>query len=201
MSGIPPTEARYRLPLFPLPVVLSPRTPMPLLIFEPRYRAMVRDCLEGDGRFGMVYHDWDRQGPFLSEEGSVGFVAVIREHQGLNDGRSLLVVEGTERFRIVDGIESIAPYFEALVAPYVDFPSDPEELAARRARTIRLFHAVVASLAERPRQLPELESDEDVSFLIAQTVQADPTWHQHLLELRDEGERLALLDALFRAML
>src|SRR5690606_27730317 len=176
-------------------------TPMPLHIFEPRYRAMVRDCLEGDGRFGMVYHDWDRQGPFLSEEGSVGFVAVIREHQGLNDGRSLLVLDGSERFRIVDGNDSISPYFVALVTPFVKYPTYSEECAARCAISIRLLHVVVATLAERPRQLTELESDEDVTFLISQTVQADPTWHQHLLELRDEGERLALLDALFGAML
>ena len=119
--------------MFPLPVVLLPGAPMPLHIFEPRYRAMVHDCRESDGRFGMVYHDWDLLGPFLSEEGRVGCVAEIRQHEALEDGRLLIVVEGLERIRIVDGIESENLYFEALVSPHTDTTvMQGEELALRR---------------------------------------------------------------------
>ena len=194
-------ERRYRLPLFPLPTVLLPGALMPLHIFEPRYRDMVRDCLEGDHRFGMIYHDWDEQGPFLSEAGRIGCVGEIREHQMLEDRRSLLVIQGVERFRIEDGIESEALYFEGLVTPYPDTTvMRGEELRGRRRESIRLFHRVVASLSERPDALPELEPDEETSFLLAQTIQADARWHQRLLELRDEGSRLARVDRILRAV-
>ena len=45
-----------RLPIFPLPVVLIPEMTLPLHIFEPRYRLMLRRCLEGDRLFGLSYH-------------------------------------------------------------------------------------------------------------------------------------------------
>lgn len=202
MSAGPEPELRYRLPLFPLPTVLLPGTLKPLHIFEPRYRDMVRDCLEGDRRFGIVYHDWDEQGPFLSEPGRVGCVGEIREHQTLDDGRSLIAVEGVERFRLEDGIESDTRYFEGLVTPHLDTTvMEGEELASRRGESIRLFHAVIDSLSEAPDTLPDLEADREVSFLLAQTIQADPEWHQRLLETRDEGSRLARVDRVLRAVL
>jgi Lon protease-like protein len=195
-------EPRFRLPLFPLPVVLLPGAAMPLHIFEPRYRDLVRDCLASDSPFGLVYHDWDRQGPFLCEEGRIGCVARIEEHQGLDDGRSLIVIRGQERFRIVDGIESESAYFEGLVTPYRDATELPDDaLAMRRLASIRLFHAVVATLREHPDKLPELEPDRETSFLLAQTIGVDPSWHQRLLELQDEPARLEELDRVFRAAL
>lgn len=114
-----------RLPLFPLPVVLFPGAVMPLHIFEPRYRRMVARCLEYDRRFGLLYHDADRMGPFERTTGRVGTVAEIGEFRILPDGRSLLLAQGVERFRIVDGIESDTPYLEALVEPLDDAPAAP----------------------------------------------------------------------------
>lgn len=195
-------ELRYRLPLFPLPTVLFPGMLMPLHIFEPRYRQMVSDCLGGDRRFGMVFHDWDEQGPFLSEPGRVGCVGEVREHQELEDGRSLIVIEGVQRFRIRDGIESDTPYFEGLVSPHPDTTvMQGEELASRRRESIQLFHRVVASVSERPDALPDLAPDRELSFLLAQTIQVAPSWHQRLLELTDEGSRLARVDRVLRTVL
>lgn len=173
---------------------------MPLHIFEPRYRDMVRDCLASDRRFGLVYHDPDRQGPFMSEEGRIGCVAEIREHQALSDGRSLIGIRGVERFRIVDGIESDTPYYEALVTPYRDTDEDVL-LPSRRRTSIDLFHQVVDTLADAPERLPELSDDQEVSFLLAQTIGVDPTWHQRLLESSDERARLDEVDRVFRAVL
>ena len=68
----------YRLPLFPLNVVLFPGAPLPLHIFEARYRRMVARCVEYDRRFGVVFHDADRTGPFLME-GQVGWIAEIQK--------------------------------------------------------------------------------------------------------------------------
>lgn len=193
---------RYRLPLFPLPVVLMPGAFMPLHIFEPRYRDLVAHCLESDSSFGMVYHDWDDHGPFLSEEGRVGCVAEIREHERTADGRFVIMVEGIERFSINDGLESDSLYFEAVVTPYVDAPQEKSaDLMDRRRRSIELFHAVVATLSQRPEHLPEFEVGKEVSFLLAQTIESDPPWHQSLLELRDEGARLERLDDVLRAVM
>lgn len=195
-------ELRYRLSLFPLPVVLLPGGPMPLHIFEPRYRAMLSRALETDRRFGLIYHDWDEQGPFLSEAGRVGCVAEIVEHQPLDDGRSIIVVNGVERFRIQDGLESETLYFEAVVSPFPDpTPFRAGDLVARRRASIALFHEVVASLPERPSPLPELSPREELSYLLARTIQVDPSWHQRLLELPDEARRLDVLDQVFRVVI
>ena len=202
MKPIERPEPRYRLSLFPLPVVLLPGAAMPLHVFEPRYRALVSDCLDSDRRFGMVYHDWDQQGPFLSEEGRIGCVAEIKEHEALEDGRSLIVVEGVERFRISDGIESEALYFEALVTPYRDATvMQGDELAFRRRESIQLFQSVVGNLTRDPAEPLDLEAESEVSFLLARAIQVDPAWHQRLLEIQDESVRLARLDRVFRSVL
>lgn len=193
---------RYRLPLFPLPVVLLPGAVMPLHIFEQRYRDMVSDVLEGDRRFGMIYHDWDEAGPFLVEAGRVGCVAEIRQHEQLEDGRFMLVVEGVDRFRIDEGLEQRALYFEGVVTPHEDETAmDGEELAFRRRESIRLFEELLGLLPERPERLPELDVHGEISYALAQTIQMELTWHQRLLELRDEGSRLERIDQVFRAVI
>lgn len=146
------TEPLRRLPLFPLPVVLFPGAAMPLHIFEPRYRQMVARCLEYDRKFGLVYHDPDRMGPFGMEPDRVGTIAEIGEFQILPDGRSLLVATGGPRFRIVDGIESDTLYYEALVEPFHDEGEGVEQLMPRRQRTLTLFEAIVERIEEEEDQ-------------------------------------------------
>ena len=193
-------RAKSRLPLFPLPVVLFPGAPMPLHIFEPRYRRMVARCLEQDRRFGLVYHDADRQGPFLTDEGRVGCVAHIEEYQPLSDGRSVLVVRGLERFRIDDGIESEEPFYEALVSEYADGEPD-EGLPLRRARTLALFRELVRTLGEEPGWLDELDETREISFPLVRAIQAEPRWLQGFLEVGDEAVRLELLEQIFLNLL
>lgn len=190
----------HRLPLFPLPVVLFPGAPMPLHIFEPRYRHMVARCLEADRRFGLIHHDCDERGPFLSEEGRVGCVAEIEKHQSLPDGRSLIMIRGVERFRIVDGIESSEPFYEAVVAPVTDTTRPhPDAIRKVRARTLELFHAVLDTLPEPPDQVPGFDLNRELAFQLAPTIQIDQRWQQSLLELQDEVYRLERLDAVFQA--
>lgn len=189
-----------RLPLFPLPVVLFPGTPMPLHIFEPRYRRMVTRCLETDRRFGLIHHDCDERGPFLTEEGRVGCVAEIEKHQPLPDGRCLILVRGVERFHIVDGIESEEPYYEAVVAPITDTTRPhPDAIRKVRARTLELFHAVLDTFPGEPEEIPEFDLNRELAFQLAPTIQIDHRWQQSLLELQDEVYRLERLDAVFQA--
>jgi len=191
----------YRLPLFPLPVVLFPGTLVPLHIFEPRYRQMLKDILEGDKKFGLLYHDPDEFGPFLNEAGRVGTVALIRKHQPLPDGRSMIIVKGAERFRIREEIEGEALYYEALVDPYEDEPSPTgsEGLTRRRKRSLALFKNVLQTQPHVPDALPSFSIRREISFRLAAVVRMDPFWQQELLELRSEEERLNRLDPIFQA--
>ena len=193
--------AVIRLPLFPLPVVLLPGAPMPLHIFEPRYRQMVARCVEGDNRFGLIYHDPDRHGPFSVETGQVGTVAEILKYQPLPDGRSMIYCRGMERFVVDDGIESDTAYHEAVVEPFEDLPPDEEDIAERRKRSVALFFRVLREAVGHSEDLPVVDPGREVAFRIAQAIKIDPAWQQRLLETNTEAGRLDVLDDLLRAVL
>jgi Lon protease-like protein len=190
-----------RLPLFPLPVVLFPGAPMPLHIFEPRYRQMVARCIEGDKRFGVIYHDPDRHGPFSMEPGHVGTVAEILKFEPLPDGRSLIYCRGIERFVIQDGVESGTAYFEAVVAPYEDRPDAGDDIGERRRASVALFFRVLREAVGHEEELPVVDPGREVAFRVAQAIKIDPAWQQRLLETVSEAGRLDLLDDLLRAVL
>jgi Lon protease-like protein len=190
-----------RLPLFPLPVVLFPGGPMPLHIFEPRYRQMMAHCVEGDGTFGLLYHDPDRAGPYIVEPGHVGCTAKILNYQPLPDGRSLVLVRGGERFEVEDGIESPHLYWECVAVPYADEDAQEFGVMEHRRRSIGLFYEVLDQIVRHPRPFPEIDADVETAFQLAQAIRVDPAWQQRLLELRSERERLEQLDYLLRSVL
>lgn len=190
-----------RLPLFPLPAVLFPGAPMPLHVFEPRYRQLVAHAVEGSERFGLVFHDPDLHGPFSTEGGGIGCVALILRYQPLPDGRSLILCRGEERFRIEDGIESGAAYWEALAAPYEDEDDEGEGLVEMRQGSIALFYRVLGEVLNYKHPFPELDPRAETSFQIAQAIRVDPAWQQELLELRLERDRLRRLDELMHVAL
>jgi Lon protease-like protein len=190
----------YRLPLFPLPLVLFPGTLIPLHIFEPRYRQMVADIMRGPGRFGLLRHDPDEDGPFLNEPGRIGTVAEVRRHQPLRDGRSMILVFGVERFRTREEVAAGAPYYEALVEGYTDHPpADAHALVVQRSRSLALFQNVLHTLPHVPSALPSFSLREELSFRLAAVVRMDAFWQQELLEMQDEAERLSRLDPVFQA--
>jgi Lon protease-like protein len=192
-----------RIPLFPLPVVLFPGAPMPLHVFEPRYRQMVAYCIEHDSRFGLLYHDPDRHGPYEVQPGQVGCVAEILKMQPLPDGRSLIVCRGKDRFRVEDGIESGMKFHEALVGPYEDEggEEDPAGMVPRRHRSIALLHDVLEEVVRYRGTLPAIDAHAEAGFQLAQVIRIDPAWQQDLLETRSERERLDQMDELMRALL
>ncbi len=98
--------ALQNLPVFPLPqVVLFPRALLPLHIFEPRYRAMLKDCLAGHRHIVMTHVDASSG----AREGVVAGVGYIVEHQPLPDGRANIVVQGRARVRVTE-LPSSDPY-------------------------------------------------------------------------------------------
>jgi Lon protease-like protein len=98
------------VPIFPLPgAILFPRSQLPLHIFEPRYREMVRDAIDGAGRIAMIQPhrlDDDNQAP-LYAVGCLGELVGVEE---LDDGRFNIVLLGLNRFRLLKETEVDAPY-------------------------------------------------------------------------------------------
>ena len=100
--------ARLRVPIFPLAgALLFPGSQLPLHIFEPRYRAMVRDALASDGLIAMVQPRDEEEPPALFTIGCIGRIAACDE---LDDGRFLMVLGGEMRVRIVDEYAPERPY-------------------------------------------------------------------------------------------
>ena len=122
-----------RVPLFPLPgAILFPRSQLPLHIFEPRYREMVRDAIDGGGRIAMIQPhrlDDDNQAP-LYAVGCVGDVVGVEE---LDDGRFNIVLLGTDRFRLLRETPLDAAYrcAEVDVEAFDDREPEPLSLAER----------------------------------------------------------------------
>src|SRR6266850_3085538 len=119
------------LPLFPLPVVLFPGVPLPLHIFEPRYREMLSDIRVSNSFFGLSYFDSSMSEKEIPPTGHVGCVAEVTEVQELPDGRSNVLTFGVVRYRVEEYVESDGPYIVGRVSFFEDEPEDDEALNAR----------------------------------------------------------------------
>jgi Lon protease-like protein len=182
-----------RLPIFPLSVVLFPGTPLPLHIFEPRYRRMLADCLAGDRRFGITPIGAARE---LPEIGTAGCIAEIRVHQALPDGRANVVVVGGERFWLRRSLQEPVPYHVAMIEPFTDL--DGTEAGPAETERLRQLFGVYTSLL---RQLNDVEPEESslpdealsLSFHIAAAVECDLGVKQRLLVERSTARRIEAL--------
>ena len=181
-----------RLPLFPLGIVLYPDEPVPLHIFEPRYREMVRVCQEEDLPFGIVH---------VTETAlaDVGCTARIRRViTRYDDGRLDIVAQGEQRFRIV-GVHRDRPFLTAEVAPYGPGRLEPVDPGARE-RVITQHMKLLEMAGERIRPAV-YERARWVSFVVAQNAGLEIEQKQQLLEMPTEDERVAFLIKHFRKML
>ena len=127
-----------RVPIFPLAgAILFPRSQLPLHIFEPRYREMVRDAIDGGGRIAMIQPhriDDDNKAPLYSV-GCVGELVGVEE---LDEGRFNIVLLGSNRFRVIRETEIDAAYRCAEVDIEAFEDNEPEPLAmVRRAEVER----------------------------------------------------------------
>src|SRR5580658_1480734 len=170
------------IPLFPLDVVLFPGTPLPLHIFEPRYKEMMAECLAQSRMFGVVRAL--EQG--LADVGCTAeIVSIVKEYP---DGQLDLVTEGRRRFEIV-GVNQERSFLQAEVLMIEDGPGAPSQ--ADTARAVQL-HSELLAIAGAKQDL----SDADpalLSFYLAGSLPLDLDFKQKLLSLRSEPERLSLL--------
>jgi Lon protease-like protein len=117
------------LPMFPLGSVLVPGMLLPLHVFETRYRALVRDCMAGDGLFGVVLIARGSEVGGGDVRTGVGTVAEILRTQELPDGRFAVAALGTRRLRVKRWLED-DPYPRAEVEEWPDEPDAPEDATA-----------------------------------------------------------------------
>jgi ATP-dependent Lon protease len=169
------------LGLFPLKVVLLPTEQIPLHIFEPRYKELIGECIEDDAEFGLVLSDDDG----LRQVGTRARVTDVLER--FDDGRLNVVVEGGERFRLVE-LTSGRSFHTGQIEPIEDDDSDAEPADAQRA--LGLFRRV-AELAEA--ETTEPEPSRRLSYEIAARIELPLGLKQELLESRSEPERLRRL--------
>lgn len=191
--------------MFPLGTVLLPFAHLPLHIFEPRYRALVKDVLAGDGEFGVVLIERGHEVGGGDVRFEVGTVARIMQTAELPDGRWLLDAVGTERIHVTEWLPD-DPYPVAMVEPVDDEPADgdPEtkaEAEERRAAVERLLRQVLALQVElgfpAPSAVRTLDENPGVAaFEAALLSPIGPMDTQKVLEAPGTVARLALLETL-----
>jgi Lon protease-like protein len=194
------------LPLFPLSVVLYPGVPLPLHIFEPRYRQMLDDIRAGNSLFGLSYFDASASEQEFPPLGNVGCVAKVTDAQAFPDGRSNILTVGVIRYRIEDYVKRGDPYLVARVSYFEDDDEDNEALQENSrdvAETFTRIARAVRIINDERANLPDIANTEPqrLSFLVAAAMEVDPDVKQELLELRSTSERLRRLrDILARAV-
>ena len=199
------------LPLFPLEVVLFPGTPLPLHIFEPRYKDLISECLENKTRFGIV-----RAKAAQAEEGEeeenteaeaaeqeaepaladVGCTAeIVAVTKTYPDGRMDIVTEGRERFEVLD-LDEQRSFLRADVLYFDDETGNAAAEAV--ARAVKL-HGEILAIAGAKQSLPE--ELKQISFHLAGSLPLDLDFKQALLEMRSESKRIEAVITAFEAIL
>lgn len=180
-----------KIPLFPLDLVLFPGAPLPLHIFEPRYREMIAECVAGSAVFGIVRAQPDGLAV-------IGCTArVVRVLHGYPDGRSDILTQGIDRFEI-EKLDDSRSFLQAEVA----LLPDAGEAATRSSREecVALHFEALHLMGTSDIPL-HLDLDAPVAYLLAATMPADLNFQQELLATRSDAERTETLLNYYRAVL
>jgi len=173
-----------RIPIFPLDVVLFPGIPLPLHIFEDRYKLMVHECMEQRREFGVVM----TRGDGVAAVGcTAAILQVVKQYP---DGRMDILTVGRTPFQMSDVFDE-KRYLEASVEYLEDEPM-PEQPASPR-KLLDLYEQCYTLLHGRAPQMDGAPPGVPITFLIAAELPLDLEYKQELLELRSETERQANL--------
>lgn len=180
------------LPIFPLELVLFPGVPLPLHIFEPRYKEMIAECLEQKKPFGIVR---------ASEEGVAGIgctAEIVSVTKKYDDGRMDILTRGAERFEVLE-VNEERSFLQAEISLVHDEhePSKPTSQLVEQA--VRL-HAEIVKLAGAELAGAD-EKAANLSFLLAGSLPLDLDFKQNLLATLSETKRLEALVGYLQAIL
>jgi Lon protease-like protein len=175
--------------LFPLDLVLLPGEQRPLHVFEERYKELIGECLEDDVEFGLVLSDDEGLRPVGTR------AAVVEVLQEFDDGRMDVVIEGRQRFRLVELTEGRS-FTTAEIDDVDDDEPDEDPSGDEVTRAIDAFrHVVEAAQVEVDEVDPAAGG---LSFQIGARIDLGNEVKQSLLELTSERERLTQLEPLLR---
>lgn len=179
--------------MFPLGTVLFPSMILPLHVFEPRYRALVDDCVAGDGEFGVVLIERGSEVGGGDVRTQVGTSAQILQIERFDDGRCALAAVGTRRIRVEQWLDD-DPYPRATVSNWEDQPGPDPDLASVDQQFRRTL-ALAAELGEAPAPMDvELAEDPGIAtFQMAALAPLGPADRQALLCTGGADERARLL--------
>ena len=172
-----------RIGLFPLELVLVPTERVPLHVFEPRYQELVGECLERGEEFGIV---------LTKESGDVHHVgtraAIVEVLQVLPDGRMHIVVEGGDRFRLLE-VDHDRSFDTGTVEELVDQDDPPDPADLQRAYdTFKRLQETVGAPGEPPDP-----SGPQFDFELAGRIEFSTASKQELIELTSPRRRLTRL--------
>lgn len=197
--------APRRLPLLPLGLVVFPTQKLPLHIFEPRYRLMLRRVLAGSKRFGLVALRGDP--PSLCD---VGVVLEVTTSVPIPDGRSMIETIARERFRVID-YEEIDGYLVARTEPFEDIV-DAGDIAPLLAQARTLVTRLLADgkrfsrdgrFQDALHKMCNVRHDElspsALSLWLAGMLVKERAERQRLLEMKDAKARLAEMTLLLQS--
>ena len=190
------------LPIFPLPdVVLFPRALLPLHVFEPRYQALLADCMAthkcmamaltvGVGGEGGEGGDGERPGV-----ARIAGAGIVVQHQALGDGRSNIMLHGRARV-LLEELPFVPPYRRARARVLQEVGSAPDaQRAALRAAAVAFVSAARRRDVEIELELPADIDAAGAADLCAHHLVLDPAVRQRALEELDVGARVLLVTA------
>lgn len=194
------------LPIFPLPLVLLPNEFLPLHIFEPRYRQMLKDVQGEQGLFGVTFFDPDNPLKEKPEVGTVGCVAEVRDADEMPDGRSNILTVGVVRYRLLEYVDAGEPYLVGDMEFFEDEAEDQSVLIPLGDEVHALFERIAQAafkLSGSHGTLPEIPKTdpEPMSFLITAAFNLDNDLKYEMLEITSTLLRLEKLrEVLLRAV-
>jgi Lon protease-like protein len=186
------------LPIFPLDLVLLPGVPLPLHIFEPRYREMIAECLERKKPFGVVRASSDG----VADIGCTAEIMSVTKKY--DDGRMDILTRGVERFEVIH-VNHDRSFLQAEISVVQDEDEDEDEdepgkpTAQLVTQAVRL-HAEIAKLAGAEPSGPD-ENAGNLSFLLAGSLPLDLDFKQNLLSTLSEAKRLEAVIGYLEAVL
>lgn len=179
------------LPIFPLDLVLLPSVPLPLHIFEPRYKEMIKECLDQKRPFGIVRA---KDEAFVNTGCTAEVINVLKSYA---DGRMNILVEGQKRFEVLQ-VNQERSFLQAEVF-YLEDESDPPG-GAEIDKAVRL-HGEIMQLAGARSEESEKTNTSQLSYRLAGSLPFDPDFQQALLEMNSEAQRIRAVVSFFERIL
>ena len=179
------------IPLFPLDLVLLPGVPLPLHIFEVRYKEMIKQCVDEKKHFGLIrMHD--------DTMATIGCTAeIIQVLKTYPDGRSDILTEGKRRFEVLETNQEKS----FLQADVFFLEDDPEAAAKTDVETALRLHDEIMQLAGAETESHKEIDTTQLAYRLAGSLPFDPDFQQVLLEMNSEADRMQAIISFFERIL